>query len=93
MGLNIERLIYESKKVETLITLRRGLENSAYDTLLKIEPGLNGAGRDFSFNDYFVLAKDLKQALILAVNKKIEEETAHIENLIENSTKDNIKEV
>ena len=79
--LNVERIVYESKKLETLLSLKKGLEHASYDALLKLEPTMP-ISREFGLNDYFILTRDIRQVLIKAIEKKIEIESTKIESLI-----------
>lgn len=82
--LNVERLVFESKKLDTLLCLKRGLSNAQYDALVKLE-AMTPMARDTSLTDYFILTKDLRDALAEAVALKIDLESKHIEDLINGS--------
>lgn len=77
--INLEKLVYESKKINTLLELRRFLKEGRYEVTLKAFPGSLFPGMEKEAE--FPINKKIRTVVIKELDKQIKEEGIKLKSM------------
>lgn len=78
MDLNLEKLVYESKRVGTLLDLKRLLKDNRYEMACRFFPNTSiPADREPEFQ----ISRKLRMSMLKELDKQIKDEGTRIQNM------------